>query len=161
MKAITRQEFSDYIEVSTVKPRLRRELRFVPEEINDWQDRDFLAVTNRSSSEGVLLVKSDSMQVIPFRLQPRKPNQKGRVEAIICDFCATWQRGTHSAVITFPRKDGSSLSLLCCGDLDCSFHVRGKTQAATLSRTQLREDITPVQRINRLGVRIRSVVETL
>lgn len=161
MKAITRQEFSDYIEVSTVKPRLRRELRFVPEEISDWQDRDFLTVTNRSGSEGVLLMESDSMQVVPFRLQPRKPNQKGRVEAVICDLCATWQRGTHSAAITFPRGDGSSLTLLCCGDLDCSLHVRGKTQAATLSRTQLREDISAEGRVMRLQERVTAVLDRI
>lgn len=157
MKRLTRQEFTDLVVASSVRPRLRRELRFVPEEITGWEDRDFLAVMTKSGNEGVLILSENSVRILPFRLQARKPNGRGRVEAIICDLCVTWQRGTHSGVITFDRTDGSSLSLLCCGDLQCSLHVRGKTSAATLSRAQLCEDITPIRRIERLQARLASL----
>jgi hypothetical protein len=156
MNAITREEFSELI--SGVRPRLRRELRFVPEEITDWQYRDFLAVTNKQGNEGVLIVPFLGDKVAPFSLQPRKPGASGRVEAIICDICATWQRGTHSAVITFAVDKTRSVSFLCCGDLGCSLHVRGKTADATLSRTQLREHITPEARIARLHERLTSIL---
>lgn len=53
MKTLTREEFTEL--AKNVRPRLRRELRFVPEEITDWHDRDFLAVMNRSNTEGVLV----------------------------------------------------------------------------------------------------------
>ena len=160
MKPITRQEFTDLMATSAIKPRLRRELRFVPEEIADWEGRDFIVATTKSGNEGVMIARG-TQKAIPFQLQARKPNQNGRVEAIICDICSTWQRGTHSALITFPRSDGSSLSLLCCADLDCSLHVRGKTKAATLSKTQLREDISPEGRILRLQDRLADILERL
>ena len=152
MNAINREGFTE--RVKSVKPRLRRELRFVPEEISDWQDRDFLAVTNRSKSEGVLLFDDD--RVVPFELQRRKPNVAGQLVAIICDFCATWQRGTNSAIITFYRAK-STQSFLVCGDLNCSLHVRDKTPEAKLSRVQLRENNTTERRIERLNTKLLSV----
>ena len=152
MKAMTRNEFAEL--AKTVKPRLRRELRFVPEEISDWSDRDFLAVMNRGKTEGVLVFEG---RPTPFQLQKRRPNRAGRVEAIICDFCATWQRGANSAIITFP-KEKSARSFLVCGDLDCSLHVRDKTPAAQLSRVQLRETNTAEGRTLRLKARLETIL---
>jgi hypothetical protein len=129
----------------------------VPEEITDWQDRDFLAVTNKQGNEGVLIVPFLD-KAVPFLLESRKPNPAGRVEAIICDICATWQRGTHSAVMTFIVSPTHSASFLCCGDLQCCLHVRNKTKTATLARTQLREQITPEARIGRLKQRLQSIL---
>lgn len=156
MNAITREEFTKL--TSSLKPRLRRELRFVPEEITAWEDRDFLAVTNKQGNEGVLVVPFADKKAAPFSLMARKPNASGRVEAIICDICATWQRGTHSAVITFTVDSTRSVSFLCCADLLCSFHVRGKTAASQLSRSQLREQITVEGRIARLKQRLGAIL---
>jgi hypothetical protein len=156
MNAISREEFTEL--TSTMKPRLRRELRFVPEEISDWQSRDFLAVTNKQGNEGMLIVPFLQAKAVPFLLQARKPNASGRVEAVICDICATWQRGTHSAVITFVVDKAHTVSFLCCADLLCSLHVRGKTSDATLARTQLREQITPEARIQRLRDRLAGIL---
>jgi hypothetical protein len=156
MEPITREQFAEL--VRTLKPRLHRELRFIPEEVTGWQDRDFLVVTNKQGNEGVLIVPFLGDKVVPFSLIARRPNAAGRVEAIICDICATWQRGTHSAVITFTVDSTRTVSFLCCGDLQCSLHVRGKTPAATLSRAQLREQITPEGRIERLKRRLRDIL---
>ena len=159
MDMITRERFTEL--ARSLKPRLKRELRFVPEEITDWQDRDFLVVTNKQGNEGILIVPFARGAVVPFTIQPRSPNAAGRVEAIICDICATWQRGTHSAVITLIASDKRTVSFLCCGDLQCSLHVRDKTPAARLSRAQLREQITPEGRIERLKKRLASMVATV
>lgn len=160
MNAISRDKLTELLEGRRIKPRLRRELRFVPEEITDWQNRDFLAIMNRSQSEGVLVAPLDRLYTIPFQLRPRTANSAGRVEAIICDFCATWQRGSSSAVISF-QKPASSVSFLCCGDLLCSFHVRGKTAQAVLSRTQIREDISPQRRIERLRQKLQKLAKEM
>ncbi len=160
MSPISRDELSLLLRTAAVKPRLRRELRFVPEEIGDWGSRDFLAVMNRSRSEGVMIAARDVLRAVPFRLDKRAANPSGRVEAIICDICATWQRGTNSAVITF-QKGGLTVSFLCCGDLLCSSHVRGRTPQAQLSRMQLREDITSEARILRLKERLGSILESV
>ena len=155
MKAVSREEFADL--TKGVKPRIRRELRFVPEEITDWEDRDFLAVTNKSRTEGVLLVPGETPRVVPFQLQNRRAGPSGRVEAVICDICATWQRGSNSAVITFTREK-SSVSFLCCADLLCSLHVRDKTDASKLSRVQLRENNTAQTRALRLRRKLSEIL---
>lgn len=160
MTPLSKDTFLELIASATIRPKLRRELRFVPDEITDWGSRDFLIVMNKPKSAGVLIT-SDLKGVIPFGFQMRKPGSRGRIEAIICDLCATWQRGTNSGIITFTRVDGTHMSLLCCGDLDCSLHVRDLTKAAKLSRTQLREDITPERRIERLQLRLNEVCSRL
>lgn len=158
MNAINREQFAEL--TTSLKPRLKRDLRFVPEEITEWEDRDFLAVTNKQGNEGVLVIPFLNT-VAPYTLSKRAPSGKGRIEAIICDICATWQRGTHSAVITFQTSPVRSVSFLCCEDLQCSLHVRGKTSAAILSRAQIREQIDPEARIDRLRERLGSIVATL
>lgn len=152
---MTREQFVEL--AGKLKPRLRRELRFVPEEITEWDQRDFLAVTNKQGNEGVLIVPFLD-KVAPFVLMPRRPNASGRTEAIICDICATWQRGTRSAVITFTVDATRTVSFLCCEDLLCSFHVRGMTAAARLSRSQLREQMTTEERIARLKHRLEAIL---
>ncbi|HSH18286.1 MAG TPA: FBP domain-containing protein [Candidatus Saccharimonadales bacterium] len=84
----------------------------------------------------------------------------GRTIPVTCDFCATWQRGSDAARITFIHTNDEShtYSFLCCADLECSRHVRNKTAAAVLSRTQLHEDMTPQQRIDRLSANIRKIL---
>ena len=159
MNKIDREQLQSILETARIKPRIKRELRFVPEEINDWDDRDFLAVMNRSRTEGVMVAPLDEQYCIPFRLHRRMPNASGRTEAVICDICMTWQRGSHSAVISFQRNK-SSVSFLCCADLLCSLHVRDKTPQAALSRAQVRESITKYDRIERLKTRLAKIVKS-
>lgn len=130
----------------------------MPEEILDWEDRDFIAVTNKAKSEGVLVAEWDKQYVAVFRLQKRSANFQGRVEAIICDFCATWQRGSNSLIISFQKENGS-VSFLCCGDLLCSFHARERTPESKLSRTQLRETISVEGKIKRLRNRLETILQ--
>lgn len=158
MNSLTREEFTRRMDAATIKPRLSRELRLVPEEIANWEQRDFLAVPTKSKNEGVLLYGDHTTA---FMLSKRKPGASGRIEPIICDLCATWQRGSNSATITFMRSDKSTVSYLCCADLDCSLHVRGLTPASKLARTQLREDITLERRIQRLHTKASAIIANL
>ena len=155
MQRITRDECSNRLVESRIKPRLRKVLRFTPELIVDWESRDFLAVTDKSGNEGVLLYGDITA---PFTLSARVAHRGGRVAAVICDICATWRRGPESAVITFQKSDRRSVSYLVCGDLDCSLHVRGLTNVGVLSRSQIREDITPQRRIERLCARLSAML---
>jgi len=160
MNKVTREEFADVVKTSGIKPRLKRELRFVPGEIIDWQLRDFIAVTNKSKTEGVLIADRDVLVAVPFKLERRAASNSGRVEAIICDICASWQCGSNSAAITF-TKEKSTTTYLVCQDLDCSLHVRDKTPQAVLSRAQLREHLTPEERVERLRRRLFAIVDSL
>lgn len=158
MNSITREEFAQRVGAAGINPRLARELRFVPAETAHWEQRDFLTALTKSKNEGVLLYGDHTAM---FSLSRRKPGLSGRVEPIICDLCASWQRGSNSATITFVRSDKSTVSYLCCGDLDCSLHVRGLTNAGKLARTQLREDITPERRIQRLHTKTSAILANL
>lgn len=156
MEPITREQFFDI--TRSLKLRLRRELRFVPEEVRDWESRDFLAATNRARSEGALIVPFLD-KVVPFKLNVRKPNAAGKIQPVVCDICATWQRGSDSAIITLEHQK-SSVSFLCCADLLCSLHVRDETAAAKRSRTQLRESISVEQRVERLQMKLARILDT-
>ena len=130
-----------------IKPRIIRELRYVPSEILHPESRDFLAIMNKSHSEGVLLFES---MFYPFSLTKKAASSTGRTDGIICDLCATWQRGSNAARITLPKDEKTTVSYLVCADLDCSLHVRDMTPDSKLSRAQLREHISPEGRIERL-----------
>lgn len=154
MKVYTKSELEELLKQKRISNRLVRDLRYVPEQITDSDKRDFLTVTTKSGNEGVLLFDD---KVVQFSLNKRRPNAAGRVEAVICDICATWQRGTNSAILTFKKNATHSVSHLVCADLDCSLHVRGLTNASKLARTQIREQITPEGRIERLRARLTQI----
>lgn len=162
MRKITREQFAYLIKQERVKPKLARDLRFVPEEIDDWQNREMLAVTNRAEKEGVLIIQLNAFYMAPFRLLKRiTDKQTGRSKPITCDFCFTWQRGSNAGSITFTASDGHTFSFLCCADLQCSLHVRDKTPQAALSRSQLHEDLTTQQRIERLNIKLRKIIDII
>jgi hypothetical protein len=163
MKALDRTQFAALLKSQRVRPRLVRELRFVPEDITDWQDRELLAITTRSGAAGVALIQTDDTYLLPFELATKIADKTtGRTKAVICDFCYTWQRGSNAARITFQRpSDSHSFTFLCCADLKCSLHVRDHTSEAALSRSQLREDLTPAQRVQRLTEKLDSLIRLL
>lgn len=162
MKQLTKKSIESILDEFGIKKKLRLELKFFPDEATNWSERDFIAITDRHRSQGVLIAELGSLFVIPFRLQVRRANSAtGRVEAIICDFCSTWERGSNSAVITFDRSDKNSRSYLCCADLLCSLHVRDLTNQARLSRTQLREQTTPARRVERLRENLEKIITGL
>lgn len=163
MNSLDRQQFTTLLKAQRVRPRLVRELRFAPEAIDDWSDRELLAITTRSPAEGVLLVQTSELYLVPYELTTKIADKAtGRSKAIICDFCYTWQRGGNAGRITFQRaRDGHSFTFLCCADLDCSLHVRGRTAAAALSRAQLHEDLEPEQRVARLTKKLQAVLTLL
>jgi len=154
-----RPQFTKLLKEAHIKPRLARTIRFAPENIENWADRDFLPVTTKSGNEGVLIVSENAtLRAIIFSIAPLAASSAGIRKPIICDICHTWRRGTEAARITLPRDDGSSVSYLCCGDLLCSLHVRDKTPAAALSRTQLRENISLEGRVERLRRQLHAIV---
>lgn len=155
MKFPTREELTKRLTEARISKRIIRDLRYVPEEITHPDERDFLIVMNKAGSEGVLLYGES---IISFQLHKRRANRTGRVEAIICDICATWRRGIGSATLTLKRSTERTTSYLVCADLDCSLHVRDLTNASKLSRTQLRENMTAEGRIERLYSRLSAVV---
>lgn len=163
MRKISREELGSLIKQERISKRLARELRFVPKEIQDWDSRDFLAISNKSGSEGILLLDVNGFYLIPYVLTKSiSGNHSGWLRPITCDLCLTWQSGASSARITMTRKaDNHTFTYLCCANLFCSLHVRDLTDNAILSRTHLREDITVENRIKRHQKRMLEIIKIL
>lgn len=163
MNTVSREELSSLLKTQRIKSRLARELRFIPEEVHNWDDLEMLAVSTRSNAEGVLLVQTDDFFMLPYeRATGLKDKVTGRSKPVTCDFCYTWQQGGKAGRITFRRKsDDHTFTYLCCADLRCSLHVRGLTAESMLSRTQLHENLTNERRIARLKENLNAIITML
>lgn len=165
MSPLSQSQFTTLLAQASVKPRLKSELRFVKSTAgmsdDDWRARELLAITDRSGTKGVLLLAvADAFYILPYEMSAGITSKSGQAQPIVCDFCRTWQSGTCSGSIRLPKAGRSfdSYGYLCCADLLCSLHVRGLTSAARISRSQLREDLLPEQRVERLATRIEKLV---
>lgn len=164
MKSFDVVDFEQIVKAAGVRGRLLRELRFAPEQITHWDEHEFIFVTDRTGDKGVLVIELDGQHYATSYELTRRVIDKatGRSKPITCDLCYTWRAGGDGARIRFIRvRDKHSITLLCCGDLACSLHVRGKTAAAKLSRANLREDMTNEQRVMRLESKLRGFVKLL
>lgn len=130
----------------------------------DWEIRELLVIPTKDGGAGVLFVElDDQLYGVSYEISNVRDTATGRSQPIICDFCKTWQAGSRAGHITFKTKRSSSnvIGFLCCGDMQCSLHVRDMTDASKVSRTQLREDITTEQRIIRLRSQLEAVIDRL
>ena len=167
MKTLSQDDFNELLERTDIKPRLKRELRFVSSTSKldaDWSGYELISITDRTGDRGVLLIQpNDKLYIAPYELSRRIVDSKtGRARAIICDFCYTWQPGSNAASIVFTNKGAKhSIGFLCCGDLACSQHVRTATKSSIVSRAQLRENLTNEDRIARLKIRLIDKIDQL
>lgn len=169
MRIISADNFNLLIEQAHIKRKLRSELRFVTStdhiKDKDWQDLEFVCVSDRTGNKGVFIIElHDELYITPYELRSGLTNsQTGRSQALICDFCRTWQAGSNAGTITFtiPGVSLHTMTFLCCADLACSKHVRTKTKASILSRAQLREDLTDERRVERLRGNLEKLIKTL
>ena len=163
MISIDQEKFSKILKLSDAKPRLKKELRFVAG-ADKWADREMFAAADKTGRNGVLLLQPyEKLYAVQYELSPRIVDSlTGRDRAVICDFCRTWQKGSNAASISFTNPvSKNSVTFLCCGDLACSQHVRTETNASRISRTQLKEDLTNEDRVERLKNRLREKIEQL
>lgn len=165
MHAITSEAYEPAVKAAGLKPKFVAELRPKLSGLSDWEDRDFLAITDRSGTIGILWIElSGSVHILPFELRRGIVDKAtGRAKPVICDLCFTQQIGTNAArlTITMPKKIGTSRGLLACADLACSAHVRGKTLVGLKSKAQLRETISTEAKIDRLQKRLADLVVSL
>jgi hypothetical protein len=164
MRSITAAQFALLLKEARVKTRLQQELRFNLGQAHDLTEREFIAVSDQSHSKGVLVLDvRERLYLTAYELaRTASGSHTGRTKPITCDLCFTWQDGSNAGRISFLRaSDQHIVTVLCCADLACSDHVRGKTLASQLSRTQLREDLTNDQRSERLVSKLDALVKLL
>jgi hypothetical protein len=167
MKTISQDEFDGILQRIDIKPRLKKELKFVTSTVRlpeDWADYELVAIADRTGAKGVLLLQpEEALYIAQYELSRRIVDSgTGRDRAAICDFCYTWQPGSNAASITFTHTETKhKIRFLCCGDLLCSQHVRTATKASVMSRAQLRENLSTNDRIARLKSRLVTKIEQL
>jgi hypothetical protein len=169
MKSITQEQFNNLLQAtSAISLRAKQALRFIASTTSiasdDWSELELVPISDKTGTKGVLLLAPDTdIFVLAYELSRGAPNHTGRIQPIICDFCKTWQTGGNSGRITFRKhpRSNNSVTFLCCADLACSSHVRTKTNASLQSRAQLRENLTNDQRVGRLKVRLRVLVDDM
>lgn len=130
----------------------------------EWRHLELFGLPTRDGTAGVLFIDlQGTMYAAPYEIGPVSNKTTGITKPVICDFCKTWQTGSRAGSITFrpDRRSINSVSYLCCLDLKCSLHVRTLTLSAKTSRSQLREDISPEHRIQRLEDRLATLIEKL
>jgi hypothetical protein len=167
MITLDREEFDALLAQVAIKPRLKKELKFVTSVAQlskDWSNYELISIADRTGDSGLLLMQpANALFAVQYELSRRIiDSSTGRDRAIICDFCSTWQPGSNAASITFTASHmDHSVRLLCCADLNCSQHVRTLTKASKVSRAQLRENMTDNKRVERLKYRLTQVIEQL
>jgi hypothetical protein len=167
MKKLSLEEFNYLLERTSIKPRVKREVRFVASTAqiadDEWANLELLAIADRSGNKGVLVIGIDgNFYLTGYELSSGITSTTGRAQPIICDFCRTWQTGSRSGSILFSKdRSAKAIGFLCCADLQCSRHVRSLTSAARTSRSQLREDLTDEQRVQRLRARLQEIVDRI
>ncbi len=165
MQAFTQESFQDLLVHAPLRARIKREVRFTSSvghlAEDEWGQTELLSVSDRAGNKGVLLLQAneDAVYAASYELKTGLTSSTGKAQSIICDFCRTWQTGSRSGSITIdkPGRDNGSIAFLCCADLQCSRHVRSLTSASKTSRSQLREDMTTEQRVDRLLRRIQEI----
>ncbi len=165
MRKLTQETFHQLLEQTTIRPRVKREVRFMSSAAHlsddDWAETELLAISDKAGNKGVLVLQApdEAFYATSYELSRGLTSSTGKAQPIICDFCRTWQTGSRSGSITLakPGRNTGSITFLCCADLLCSRHVRNLTSAAKTSRSQLREDMTNEQRVERLKQRIEEI----
>lgn len=166
MQAITAEVLeraADHLKLNkNLRKRLSLAAAFDVETVG-WESFELFGVPTKDHQAGVLFIELDEKLYTTSYEISGLAAKTGFARPIICDFCKTWQAGARAGSVTFPtrRRSADSVSFLCCEDLLCSLHVRNLTSAAKTSRSQLREDITTEQRIERLRKKLATLVERL
>ncbi len=165
MRAITAERYEQGIVAAGLKKKLVSELRPKLADVDDWGEREFLPITDRSGNRGILWIGlDDQVYILPYTLTRGIIDRaSGRARPVICDLCVTQQPGTAAARlhITMSSSPDMSRGILCCADLACSANARGKTMSSLRSKAQLREGISPEGRMERLQNRLRELLKSL
>jgi hypothetical protein len=165
MRVIDPERYEQAITAAGLKKKFVSELRPKFASIEDWDEREFVPITDRSGNRGVLWIDlDDEVYILPYTLTRGIVDKaSGRARPVICDLCMTQQPGTMAGRlhITMPASPDAIRGLLCCADLACSAHVRGKTMSSLRSKAQLREGLSPEARIERLQNRLAALVKDL
>ncbi|MEU9363038.1 FBP domain-containing protein [Streptomyces sp. NPDC048301] len=128
-----------------------------------WGDLDFLGWRDLSAPDRSYIVTELHGELIGITL--RFPShQRGFLHRSMCSVCLTTHPGSGVSLMTARKRgqagrDGNSVGIYLCTDLDCSLYVRGKKTPAPGGRFE--ESLTVEQQIDRTRGKLAGFLDTL
>ncbi|MFE2434129.1 FBP domain-containing protein [Streptomyces sp. NPDC059409] len=131
--------------------------------LDHWDDLDFLGWSDLSAPDRSYLVLERAAGLVGLTLRSASGN-RGFLRRSMCSLCLTTHPGGGVCLVSAPKagpagRDGNSVGLYVCADLDCSLYVRGKKKAAPGGRME--ESLTVEQQIERLRGNLDAFVERI
>ncbi|MGW7570212.1 FBP domain-containing protein [Streptomyces tendae] len=132
-------------------------------DLDHWDDLDFLGWSDLSAPDRSYLVLERAAGPVGLTLRSASGN-RGFLRRSMCSLCLTTHPGGGVTLMTAPKagpagREGNSVGLYVCADLDCSLYVRGKKKAAPGGRME--ESLTVEQQIERLRGNLDAFVERI
>lgn len=132
-------------------------------DLDHWDDLDFLGWSDLSAPDRSYLVVERAAGPVGLTLRSASGN-RGFLRRSMCSLCLTTHPGGGVSLMTAPKagpagREGNSVGLYVCADLDCSLYVRGRKKAAPGGR--LEESLTVEQQIERLRGNLDAFVERI
>ncbi|MCX4966153.1 FBP domain-containing protein [Streptomyces sp. NBC_00654] len=128
-----------------------------------WDDLDFLGWRDLSAPDRSYIVTELRGALIGITL--RFPShQRGFLHRSMCSVCLTTHPGNGVSLMTARKRgqagrDGNSVGIYLCTDLDCSLYVRGKKVPAPGSRFD--ESLTVEEQVERTRNKLFAFLDTL
>ncbi|MEU1128080.1 FBP domain-containing protein [Streptomyces sp. NPDC005899] len=128
-----------------------------------WDDLDFLGWRDLSAPDRSYLVTELHGELTGVTL--RFPSQqRGFLHRSMCSVCLTTHPGNGVSLMTARKRgqagrDGNSVGIYICTDLDCSLYVRGRKLPASGRRFE--ESLTVEQQIERTRDKLTAFLDTL
>lgn len=128
-----------------------------------WDDLDFLGWRDLSAPDRSYLVTDVDGELTGITL--RFPSQqRGFLHRSMCSVCLTTHPGSGVSLMTARKtgqagRDGNSVGIYLCTDLDCSLYVRGRKNPAPGGRFE--ESLTVDQQIERTRTKLFAFLGTL
>ncbi|MDA5142831.1 FBP domain-containing protein [Streptomyces sp. AD681] len=132
-------------------------------DLDHWDDLDFLGWSDLSAPDRSYLVLERAAGPVGLTLRSASGN-RGFLRRSMCSLCLTTHPGGGVTLMTAPKagpagREGNSVGLYVCADLDCSLYVRGRKKAAPGGRME--ESLTVEQQIERLRGNLDAFVERI
>ncbi|MDQ0792588.1 FBP domain-containing protein [Streptomyces sp. B1I3] len=128
-----------------------------------WDDLDFLGWRDLSAPDRSYIVTEHHGELTGVTL--RFPSQqRGFLHRSMCSVCLTTHPGNGVSLMTARKRgqagrEGNSVGIYVCTDLDCSLYVRGRKLPASGRRFE--ESLTVEQQIERTRNKLSAFLDTL
>ncbi|WP_016905836.1 FBP domain-containing protein [Streptomyces xiaopingdaonensis] len=123
-----------------------------------WEELDFLGWRDPGAPDRRYLVAESAGRPVGVVLRASQGVHRAGAKTTVCSLCLTSHPGTGVALLAAPRtgaagRQGNTVGVYLCADLDCSLYVRGKKETGV--GVSYRETIGVEERIERLRGNLR------